>query len=421
MQSNNILVISNNKEIGATISDKIKLLRECDVIKVVSYIEAISELNTKQPSVILLHCANYDSVNIVKEIRKLKSLDKVPVIFITDTFIEDLLLFAFDNGIDDFFFLSDPDSIILTRIFLTIQKSVLYKQIENDKDILTAANIIDKETGLYTKEHVSALYPQLFKRYCDENVENAVFMCLKITFSDTSKTSFKKTAKKVKSILRGNDEAAFAKNHLLYIILNNAGLKGAQVVFSKIKNSLGNTASCYAACAEINAEFEKLEHVLLNTLNQQVNDKEDFNYIKNINISQRKTTGEEKTGILSDPNARKNYFDSLDEIIAPVFYQVQTSASSILPEADITFDVSENESVFSIKQNEITTNVIITFPSFVKLVIDIKHKEKNSTPMVRRLTYTVEEFSEEKLSSILNDVVKEFSAKLNLNKIYNSD
>lgn len=421
MQSNYILVISNNEEIGATISDKIKLLRECDVIKVVSYIEAISELNTKQPSVILLYCANYDSVNIVKEIRKLKSLDKVPVIFITDTFVEDLLLYAFDNGIDDFFFLSDPDSIILTRIFLTIQKAVLYKQIENDKDILKAANIIDKETGLYTKEHVSSIYTKLFNRCCDENVENAVFMCLKLAFSDTQKGRFKKTAKKIKSLLRGNDEAAFAKNHLLYIILYNAGLKGAQVVFSRIKNSLENIASCYAASSEINAEFEKLEHVLLNTLNQQVNDKEDFNYIKNINILNKDSTSEEKTEILPSANSRKNYFDSLDEIIAPVFYRIQTSASSILPEADIKFDVSENESVFSIRQNEMITDVVITFPSFVKLVIDIKHKEKNGTPLVRRLTYTIEEFSEEKLSSILNDVVKEFSAKLNLNKIYNSD
>lgn len=421
MQSNYILVISNNEEIGATISDKIKLLRECDVIKVVSYIEAISELNTKQPSVILLYCANYDSVNIVKEIRKLKSLDKVPVIFITDTFVEDLLLYAFDSGIDDFFFLSDPDSIILTRIFLTIQKSVLYKQIENDKDILTAANIIDKETGLYTKEHVSAIYAKLFSRCCDENVENAVFMCLKLEFSDTQKGRFKKTAKKIKSLLRGNDEAAFAKNHLLYIILYNAGLKGAHVVFSRIKNSLENIASCYAASAEINVEFEKLEHILLNTLNEQINDKEDFNYIKDISILAKDSSDEDKNGILQKGNARKNYFDSLDDIIAPVFYRVQTSASSILPEADIKFDISENESIFSIKQNEITTEVVITFPSFVKLVIDIKHKEKNGTPLVRRLTYTIEEFSEEKLSSILNDVVKEFSAKLNLNKIYNSD
>ena len=421
MQSNYILIISNNKEIGATISDKIKLLRECDVIKVVSYIEAISELNTKQPSVILLHCANYDSVNIVKEIRKLKSLDKVPVIFITDTFVEDLLLYAFDNGIDDFFFLSDPDSIILTRIFLTIQKSVLYKQIENDKDILTAANIIDKDTGFYTKEHVSAIYKKLFNRCCDENVENAVFMCLKVAFSDTQKTSFKKTAKKIKSLLRGSDEAAFGRHHLFYIVLYNAGVKGAQVVFSRIKNSFEKVGECYAVSAKINTEFEKTEPVLLNALKEQISNKDDFHYIEDVLFGKRQNEAKQGDLVIIEGSPKKNSFDSLDEIIAPVFYQVQTAASSMLPDAEIKFDVSENESVFSVKQNDMKTDVVITIPSFVKIVIDIKHKEKNGTPLVRRLTYTVEEFSDEKLSSILYDVIKEFRAKLNLNKIYNAD
>ena len=145
LKNNSILVISDNADVGKDIVEKVKLLRECDTIRVVSYIESISVLHTSQPSLILLYCANSYSISIVNEIRKLKFLDKVPIIFIMDNFVEELLLYAFDNGVDDFFFLHDPDSIVLIRIFLTLQKAVLYKKTDTDKEILISAGIIDKE------------------------------------------------------------------------------------------------------------------------------------------------------------------------------------------------------------------------------------------------------------------------------------
>ena len=153
MGNGSILIISNDEGTGRKISEKIKLLRDCDTIQIVSYIEAISVLNSTQPSLIMVYCANTDTVGIIKEIRTIKALDKVPIIFVTDSFVEDLLLYAFDNGIDDFFFLTDTDSIILMRILLTLQKSILYKQIDINNEILISADIIDKQTGLYKNKH----------------------------------------------------------------------------------------------------------------------------------------------------------------------------------------------------------------------------------------------------------------------------
>ena len=123
MSNNSILIISNSEATGKQISEKIKLLRECDSVRIVSYIEAISVLNSTQPSIILLYCSKTDSMGIVKEIRSINALDKVPIIFIMDNLVEDILFYAFDNGIDDFFFMSDPDSIILMRIFLLRDKT----------------------------------------------------------------------------------------------------------------------------------------------------------------------------------------------------------------------------------------------------------------------------------------------------------
>ena len=91
MKSNSILIISNNTEVGKQITDKIKLLRECDTIRIVSYIEAISVLNSTQPSIIILYCSKSDSAGIVKEIRAINALDKVPIIFVMDNFLQDYI------------------------------------------------------------------------------------------------------------------------------------------------------------------------------------------------------------------------------------------------------------------------------------------------------------------------------------------
>ena len=134
MKNGSILIISNDEKTGNAISDKVKLLRDCDSIQVVTYIEAISVLNSTQPSLIMVYCANSESIGIVKEIRALKSLNNVPIMFVMDSLDEDSLLYAFDNGIDDFFFLNDSDSVILMRILLTLRKSLLYKKSEVYED-----------------------------------------------------------------------------------------------------------------------------------------------------------------------------------------------------------------------------------------------------------------------------------------------
>ena len=69
-------------------------------------------------------------------------------------------------------------------------------------------------------------------------------------------------------------------------------------------------------------------------------------------------------------------------------------------------------------QENIKSELIITYPAYIKAIIDINHYENNNPPIVRRLTYDIEELSEEKLSSLLNTVVNEFTNNLSLNKIY---
>ena len=415
MKNNSILIISNNQDVGKEISNKIKLLRECDVVKVVSFIEAISVLNSTQPSIIILYCAKTDSTGIVKEIRSIKSLDKVPIIFVMDNLVEDILFYAFDNGIDDFFFLNDPDSLVLMRIFLTLQKSVLYKQIEIHNQILVQTNVLDKATNIYLKEQAPIVLRNFFSKSIEENLDNTVFMYLKPCPIDKKRLNMSKISTVVKSVPRGNDIVAYGKGSGFYLILYNSGLAGAKSVAQRIKTRLANECQIYANAAEITTSFEEMEPILYQCMKNQITTGLEFNYLYDL-----KEGNYTETVMIRDENGKKfkefksEFFKNFEKIVAPVFYQIQTKYTEKFPNAQINFDITESESKLTIAQDKFESEMCITYPTYLSLIIDIKHKEENEEPTVRRLTFDFEDFSEDKLSSILTDMINEFSQRMSL-------
>ena len=422
LKSGSILIISNDEKIGKQVSDKIKLLRECDVIRIVSYIEAISVLNSTQPSIILVYCSNSDSIGIIKEIRAIKSLDAVPIILIMDSLVEDLLMYAFDNGIDDFFFLTDTDSVILIRIFLTLQKAILYKQIDIHNEILIEANIIDKQTGIYKKESAPIALRNFFSKSIEENLENTVFMYLKPLPLNNKKLNMTKIAGVIKSVPRGNDIVAFGRNSGFYLILYNAGIAGAKSVAQRIKNSLSNVCKVYANAAEVTNSFEEMEPVLCKSLKDQIAADTDFNYLYDLTFNEAAEIIDikDETG-KRFKDFKKEFFECFEKLAAPVFYQMQTSNSDAFPQAQIKFDINETQSTFTISQDNISSELVITYPAYIKLIMDIKHIEEGKPPVIRRLTFDFEDFSSEKLTSILKDVIREFSQRLNMVNIYTTE
>ncbi len=280
MKNNSILVISNNKEVSDLIIGKINLLRECDKIKSVSYIETISELNSSQPALIILYHGMTDTIRIVKEIRKIKSLNKVPIIFVMDKLEENSLFYAFDNGIDDFFFLEDSDAIILTRIFLTLQKSTLYKQIETNEEILINENIIDRQTGIYTKDSGARIISRIFAKIKTENIQNSVFIYFKPISKDNKMININGVGKKIKELLRDDDIIAYGKGSGFYAVVFEAGQAGTKSIINRVSKALENDCIIYANAAEITTSFEKLELLLYTNMKNQLQKGKTVEYIE---------------------------------------------------------------------------------------------------------------------------------------------
>ncbi len=418
LKNGSILIISNNKDVSEKISDKIKLLRECDTVKSVSFLEAISVLNSCIPALIILYWTKEDSVNIVKEIRAIKSLDKVPIIFVMDSLIEEILFCAFDFGIDEFFYLDDPDSIILMRIFLSLQKSILYKKIDLNEEIMKTAGIIDKKTSIYSSEYSPVVFKYFFDKAIEENLEDTVFLYVKPISMNERFLNYSKLGALIKSIPRSDDIVAFAENSGFYLILYNAGRIGAKSVANRIKKAFDGICEVYVNSVEITAPFEELQPILVSGINEQILAKNDFNFFYDSNIKEvLNLQNEEKKEEETKKEDIKEIYRKFEKIVIPVFYHFQTVYSNTLSDANIDFTVNEDQSYFSVNKNNIISKLIITFPMYSKVIIDTIHKSDSENPAMQRFTFDFNEFNEEKLSSVLKDFINEFSTRISYNTI----
>ena len=157
---------------------------------------------------------------------------------------------------------------------------------------------------------------------------------------------------------------------------------------------------------------EKIDYYLIDL---QKDDNEALNYLYDLtksNLVEEIDVRDEHGKKFKD--FKKEFYESFEKIVAPVFYQTQATYMSKLKKADIKFNMTESESIFTIAQGELKSELTITYPTYIKVIIDIKHFAENENPVIRRLTYDFEDFSEERLSSILKDVINEFSERQSL-------
>ena len=360
-----------------------------------------------------------DSISIVKEIREIKSLDKVPILFVTDTFAEETLLYAFDNGIDDFFFMEDEDSVILMRIFLTLQKSILYKQIEINEDILISANIIDKDTGIYTKDNAALALKHFISRVIEENQEKTILMYIKPIAKENRNLNLKRIGEKIKKIPRTNDIVAFGKSAGFYLLLFNCGVAGAESVTKRIQQVLINDCYIYANAAEVTKSFEEMEPVLYQSMKEQIDNDEQFNYIYSLSKGEipdeiviKDETGKEFKDF------KKEFFNGFEKITSPVFYKLQNDIKEQNPEIEIKYNMTETESNFSLIKAPFKNVLKITYPAYIKVIIDIIHYNEDKQEEVKRLTYDFEDFSEEKLTNIIEEMYKDIEKKGIISTLY---
>src|SRR5574344_2057034 len=98
---NNILIVTDNRELAEILKPKLVLLREIDGINVVSYSGALENIKNKLPDTVLIDSSadKAEALELIKEVKTDTISKNVEVLLILKEYDQDFVLRAYDEDI----------------------------------------------------------------------------------------------------------------------------------------------------------------------------------------------------------------------------------------------------------------------------------------------------------------------------------
>lgn len=406
---NNIILVTNNKNIVDTLKPKLVLLRDIDNILTTTYAEAMTNIEKIFPEVILIYCST-EKEACLELIKKIKSNEKTrssSILLFVDEFEQDFILNAYEEHIDDYLNIHSDDAEILIRTIWGFKKNGYISAIRKQKNLLESLNIIDKRTGLYTSEFCEKIFENEFKNL-EENGDEGILMLISASEESKAKLSPLQLAKAIKTSVRNSDVAVHSSANRFFVLLADTQLKGAFTVWDKIKRAVGEQYTIKAGISSVGGKhFSDLQKELLNALVEATSTNQDLIIVSD----EGKASSDDW---LDKINPQKNFklfkqaFNKkLEKVITPIFFQMQKMHEDKLFKTQIEQYSSETLSAFILKSENKLSELKITYPGFSKISIEIIHQGLDS-PENKRIMLDLTELDETRLTGILEEFIAEF-------------
>lgn len=404
MKNKYILIIADNNEAGKRLHSKIKLLRKSDEISICSFYNAIEKINETQPKIIIYLYSEKNNIELINDIKK---ISKAPIVFVTENINEEITMSAFNNGIDEFFSLSDSDYTILMRIFLTIQKNDLKEELTSYKDFLIANNIIEKNTEIYNSETAPFILKNLTNKILKTQNQNALIMNILPHKENEQNINISDLITKIKKIIRTTDIIAYGENKNIYLILYNTDNFEAKILAEKIKKTVNNQYKIFFNACHITKEFELINDILTKKIHKQKTNDIPYEFITTAELNEQNEQDKEN---LSDKTTQN--FVNIYKITIPVFYQMQSILNEKLPNCKIDCSTETTMPFFSIEYKNLKCIMQIQTDFEIKIYYsyyfgdNIKETQETLNKQIN------EEILTEKITTMLNDFVQEMNLEI---------
>ena len=413
MKEKSILIVFSDKKLAEITFNKINLLRSNDEATFVSYDEFNNIEDKIQPSIIILCHNNTQELSIIDNIKA--TFKNTPVILVTENLCEDTIIEAYEKEIDDFFSINDSDAIILMRILNALKKNKLQEKLDINNKILIAENYIDQTTNIFKKDSAKNVLSTIFNSILNEQTENNVFLHLKLLKEENPTINIKNIGKTLKKTLRETDLIVFGENNTFSIILKNINEEQTINLINKINKNLKNKFLIYYTATKITKSYENTIKIVEPLINIQIEDKEYFIFIND--VEQAELTELIQVHNKKENNSKQEFIKRIENIVAPVYYQTQTKYSERLKKAEINYCINNSENIFSIKKDEIKNELSITYPTLDNIIVDIIEYSSNNIIKERKIIYHTNDFTEEKLTEEIENMIKDFIEADSINTI----
>lgn len=399
--SNKIVLVSDDSDFFDYIKNKL-FLRASDEVFSFSFDEIPEKIHLIYGCVLIINSENAKD----KTLDLLKILKNTPAIVVAFNEDNDFMLKAYSCGMMDYIPILTPDKEFHARMIPALSIASLLNKTKQYRDILVRKNVIEKNNEVFL-DYNYIIDKELEK--INKSKQKAVFMAI----APDEKNKFLLTNNIIETAILNN----IRKNDILmtfapvkyFLIMFDTDSKSARIVWEKIKNALPQ--KIYAGISTItNQKREQLINEALNKLHEAIcYGKESINE-KPVPLSI----------IQNSPSAysnfklfRQDFCKKMEQVISPVFYQIQQKYTGKLPGIHLTQGAGDGYGTFYIKGKHSTSCFRITSPGYSKINIDITFQKDSSNIDAKRITLEPEELEAGLLEDLLEQFISEFKKENN--------
>lgn len=408
INNNNILLISENTEATELILNKLVLLRDNDKIEICNnYKETKKALQNSLCCVVLLYANINDQDSVIKSIRTIKDTKQdIEIILIPSDINSEFILKAYDEGIYDYITLESENFDFAIKTINCFKLRTLKNIEQRNEKFLYQQGVIDEKTNLYKYNYLKEIFIDLSD---DLRIKKGIFCILTLDEKNKTKISTNRLAGIIKNTVRGDDIIAIARGGKFYAILPNIDLEGTKNLLNKIQDRIGNDFKIRAGLSKIGIQsFETLDKLTQDSLKSAIQNDEMYislteqlnpveMWIDEENISQHKDF---KLFKVAFTNKMKN-------VIEPIFFRFQKECETKLTNTQVSQYANNIESVFSLKNENLHSELVIRFNGFAKFKIEINHSGLDSAENTK-LEIPLSKLTDKELTKLLKQLKQEY-------------
>lgn len=407
IENNNILLISEDENATELILNKLVLLRDNDKITKCNCKETKKALQNSLYCVVLLYADIKEQELIFKTIKTIKETKPdSEIILIPNDINTELILKAYDAGIYDYVPI-DAESFDFVIKTINCYKLRTLKNIEQrNEKFLYQQGVIDEKTNLYKCNYLKDIFIDIAD---DLRIQNGIFAILTLNDKNKTKISTNRLAGIIKTTVRGDDIIATARGGKFYLILPNIDLEGTKKLIQKIQDKMGEEFKIHAGMSKIGIQsFETLDKITQDSLKSAIQNDE-------MTVSLSEVTGMQNGWLEDEDQPRHKDFklfkvaftNKMKNVIEPIFFRFQKECETKLTNTQVSQYANNIESVFSLKNETLHSELVIRFNGYAKFKIEINHSGLDSAENTK-LEIPLSQLTDKELTKLLKQLKQEY-------------
>ena len=357
--------------------------------------------------VVLLYADIKEQELIFKTIKTIKETKPdSEIILIPNDINTELILKAYDAGIYDYVPI-DAESFDFVIKTINCYKLRTLKNIEQrNEKFLYQQGVIDEKTNLYKCNYLKDIFIDIAD---DLRIQNGIFSILTLNDKNKTKISTNRLAGIIKTTVRGDDIIATARGGKFYLILPNIDLEGTKKLIQKIQDKMGEEFKIHAGMSKIGIQsFETLDKITQDSLKSAIQNDE-------MTVSLSEVTGMQNGWLEDEDQPRHKDFklfkvaftNKMKNVIEPIFFRFQKECETKLTNTQVSQYANNIESVFSLKNETLHSELVIRFNGYAKFKIEINHSGLDSAENTK-LEIPLSQLTDKELTKLLKQLKQEY-------------